>query len=84
MFEVIPIAADGHFKTDPIPPGKYNLFLFAVRSSTPPQSTEAADFHGQLQFTVPERGDMPTIEMVAKANNEPATAEQWLSRARDR
>jgi RNA polymerase sigma factor (sigma-70 family) len=65
-FDVIPIKADGRFTTDPIPPGEYHLYLFAVRSSTPEQSSQQSDFVGQLPFTIPERGDMPKVELVAK------------------
>lgn len=63
-FDVIPTKADGRFTTDPIPPGDYYLYLDAVRTSTPEH--QSSDFGGQLQFTVPERGDMPKVEVVAK------------------
>jgi RNA polymerase sigma factor (sigma-70 family) len=71
VFDAMPIGPDGHFKTDPIPPGKYFVDLFAVLSSTPPQSTQAADFSGHVDFTVPERGAPPEIVLVAKANKDP-------------
>jgi RNA polymerase sigma factor (sigma-70 family) len=70
-FEAMPLGPDGRFKTDPIPPGKYFIDLFAVRSSTPEQSTTEADFWAHLDFTVPERGDMPEITVIAKPNNGP-------------
>jgi RNA polymerase sigma factor (sigma-70 family) len=70
-FEALPIGSDGRFKTDPIPPGKYSINLFAVRSSTPEQSSQDADFQGHLDFTVPERGEMPEIMVIAKPNNGP-------------
>lgn len=65
-FDVIPITADGRFTTDPIPPGKYELDLFALRSDTPHQSPQQSDFSGRLQFTIPEQGDMPKVEIIAK------------------
>jgi RNA polymerase sigma factor (sigma-70 family) len=65
-FDTIPIKADGRFTTDPIPPGEYHLELYAVRASTPEKSSQGSDFDGQLRFTVPEGGDMPKIEVVAK------------------
>jgi RNA polymerase sigma factor (sigma-70 family) len=69
-FDTIPIKADGRFTTDPIPPGQYHLFLDAVRTSTPEQSEQQPDFQGQVQFTVPERGDMPKVEVVVKPVSE--------------
>jgi RNA polymerase sigma factor (sigma-70 family) len=65
-FDVIPITSAGRFTTDRIPPGKYMLDLFAVRSSTPELSNQSSDFQGQLQFTVPEKGDLPMVEVIAK------------------
>ncbi len=65
-FDVIPIKADGRFTTDPIPPGEYMLFLSAVRVSTPEQSSQQSDFNAQLTFKVPQRGDPPKVEVVAK------------------
>ena len=66
-FDVLPIAADGRFTTDPIPPGHYTLHLFAVRSSTPDQSTQSSDFAAQKSFTVPQEGDMPKLVVTATA-----------------
>ncbi len=68
--DVIPITSDGAFKTDPIPPGKYSLWLFAVRAATPNQSSQAADFQSQLELTVPAEGDMPEVEIQAKPRKE--------------
>lgn len=65
-FDVLPIKADGRFTTDPIPAGTYYLYLFAVRSSTLEQTSQQSDFEGQLQFTVPEKGDLPEVEVLAK------------------
>jgi RNA polymerase sigma factor (sigma-70 family) len=64
-FDVLPIQSDGRFTTDPIPPRTYHLSLHAVRSSTHEQSSQRSDFEGRLEFTVPQTGDMPTIEVVA-------------------
>jgi RNA polymerase sigma factor (sigma-70 family) len=65
-FDMIPISSDGRFTTAPIPPGKYILFLDAVRASTPEKSIQGSDFDGQVDFTIPERGEMPKVEVVAK------------------
>jgi beta-lactamase regulating signal transducer with metallopeptidase domain/thiol-disulfide isomerase/thioredoxin len=70
-FDVIPITSEGRFTTDPIPPGKYSASLFAVRASTPQLSSQSSDFSGGLSFTVPEKGDMPKVEIIAKANRPP-------------
>ncbi len=67
-FDVIPITSDGRFTTDPIPPGKYSADLFAVLASTPKLSSQSSDLSGNLSFTVPEEGDLPKVELVAKAN----------------
>ena len=68
-FDVIPITADGRFTTDPIPPGKYTAELFVVLASTPQLSSQTSDFSGRASFTVPEEGEMPLVEIVAKANS---------------
>ncbi len=68
-FDVIPITADGRFTTDPIPPGKYTAELFVVLASTPQLSSQTSDFSGRSSFTVPEEGEMPLVEIVAKANS---------------
>ena len=71
-FDVIPITSEGRFTTDPIPPGKYSASLFAVRASTPRLSSQSSDFSGGFSsFTVPEKGDMPKVEIVAKPNRPP-------------
>jgi hypothetical protein len=66
-FDEIPIKSDGRFTTDPIPPGKYYLYLFAVRASTLEHPNQDSDFTGHLEFTVPEQGEMPKVEVVEKA-----------------
>jgi RNA polymerase sigma factor (sigma-70 family) len=83
-FEVIAVGSDGRFRTDPMPPGKYLADLFAVRSSTPEQSTQQADFFGHLDFTVPDRGDLPELVVIAKPNTAPPAAQHGLPRARGR
>jgi RNA polymerase sigma factor (sigma-70 family) len=70
-FEALPIGSDGRFKTDPMPPGKYFADLFAVRSSTPEEAAGQADFDGRLAFTVPDKGNLPELVLIAKAR--PAT-----------
>ncbi|HWB13058.1 MAG TPA: M56 family metallopeptidase [Pirellulales bacterium] len=67
-FDVIPISSDGRFTTDPIPPGKYSADLFAVLASTPQLSSTSADFSGNVSFTVPEEGELPQVELIAKAS----------------
>ena len=70
-FDVIPIASDGHFTTDPIPPGKYSADLSAVLASTPQLSSQSPDYFGGLSFTVPEKGDPPKVELIAEKNRPP-------------
>jgi hypothetical protein len=70
-FDVIPITSDGRFTTDPIPPGKYSAHLFAMLASTPRLSSQSSDFSGNVSFTVPEEGELPKVELVAKANRPP-------------
>ncbi len=67
-FDVIPITSEGRFTTDPIPPGKYTTSLFANLDSTPVLSSQSSDFSGAGSFTVPETGEMPQVEIVAKPN----------------
>ena len=66
-FDVISIDSSGQFTTDPIPPGQYYASLWAVLASTPDLSTQSADFSGGTSFTVPEQGELPKVEVVAKA-----------------
>ncbi len=70
-FDVIPITSEGRFTTDPIPPGKYSTSLFAVRASSPRLSSQSSDFSGDVSFDIPEKGDMPKVEIVAKPNRPP-------------
>lgn len=67
--DVLPITSDGRFTIDPIPPGDYTAHLFAVRAATPQLSSQRSDFSATASFTVPEEGEMPKIEIVAKANS---------------
>ncbi|HEY4261820.1 MAG TPA: thioredoxin-like domain-containing protein [Schlesneria sp.] len=66
-FDVIPITSDGHFTTDPIPPGEYMTNLFAVLESTPQLSSQSSDFSGESRFSIPEQGNHPKVEIIAKA-----------------
>ncbi len=66
MFDVLPIQSDGRFTTNPIPPGMYVLNIFAVRASSGDQSNQESDFDATLSFTVPQRGEMPSVEVVAR------------------
>lgn len=65
-FDVIPIDADGRFTTDPIPPGDYLADLFALLASTPQLSSQSADYFGSATFTVPQEGELPKVEVIAK------------------
>jgi thiol-disulfide isomerase/thioredoxin len=65
-FDVIPIASDGRFTTDPIPPGDYTTSLFAVLESTPQLSSQRSDFSGTSRFSIPEEGEHPKVEIIAK------------------
>ncbi|HEY2250201.1 MAG TPA: M56 family metallopeptidase, partial [Planctomycetaceae bacterium] len=67
-FDVIPITSDGRFTTGPIPPGKYTAEIYAVRAAAPKLASQFSDFSGDVSFTVPEMGDAPQVEIVAKAN----------------
>jgi RNA polymerase sigma factor (sigma-70 family) len=67
-FDVLPIKSDGRFTTDPIPPGKYHLHLYAMRDSSIEQSSQQSDFDGFLAFTVPQLGEMPKLEVIAKSS----------------
>ncbi len=81
-FDTIPLTAEGRFTTDPMPPGTYLVTLFAIRASTLRQFAqgESSDFDGQMHFTVPERGEMPKVELVAKPVKEarPASTDYRL------
>lgn len=67
-FDVIPIGSDGKFTTEPMPPGKYTAALFAVRADTPKLSSQSADFSAYQSFTIPETGEPPPLEVIAKAS----------------
>ncbi|MEI8379593.1 MAG: TlpA disulfide reductase family protein [Planctomycetota bacterium] len=70
-FDVIPITSDGNFATDPIPPGNYTADLYVIRATTPALPSQSTEFSGRISFSVPENGDMPEIEILAKANRPP-------------
>ncbi|MHC5539755.1 M56 family metallopeptidase, partial [Singulisphaera rosea] len=70
-YDVVPVTPQGRFTIDPIPGGEYSADLFAVRASTPRLSSQSSDFSAGSSFTVPERGDAPKVEFVAKATAQP-------------
>ena len=72
-FGVIPIESDGQFTTDPIPPGKYDAELYAIRASTPTLSRQSSDFFGRDEFTVPEQGELPQVEIETIAKGPTST-----------
>ncbi|MFN7450593.1 MAG: M56 family metallopeptidase [Pirellula sp.] len=72
-FGVIPIESNGQFTTDPIPPGKYDAELYAIRASTPLLSRQSSDFFGRDEFTVPEQGELPKVEIETIAKGPTST-----------
>ncbi|HEX7378050.1 MAG TPA: redoxin family protein, partial [Pirellulales bacterium] len=72
-FDAIPITSDGRFTIDPIPPGQYWAYLYAVLEATPRLSPQQSDFSflTVATFTVPEEGELPKVELIAKANAAP-------------
>ena len=66
-FDCIPIESDGDFTTDPIPPGVYWAELFAAREDN--AEAMQSDFTARVDFTVPAEGDLPTLELKAKARS---------------
>jgi beta-lactamase regulating signal transducer with metallopeptidase domain len=72
-FGVIPIESDGQFTTDPIPPGKYDAELYAIRASTPTQSRQSSDFFGRDEFTVSDQGELPKVEIETIAKGPTST-----------
>jgi hypothetical protein len=71
-FEAIPIKADGHFLSDPVPPGKYSIDMSAERASTPSAASDGTitRFRGEAKFTIPENGGDQHIEIVAVSYKE--------------
>ena len=71
-FEAIPIKADGHFLSDPVPPGKYWIDMSAERASTPSAASDGTitRFRGEAKFTIPENGGDQHIEIVAVSYEE--------------
>jgi hypothetical protein len=66
-FDAIPIKADGHFLSDPVPPGKYWIALSAEGASTPSAASDRTitRFGGKAKVTIPENGGVQHIEIVA-------------------
>jgi beta-lactamase regulating signal transducer with metallopeptidase domain len=83
-FGVIPIESDGHFTTDPIPPGKYDAELYAIRSSTPTLSRQSSDFFGRDEFTVPDQGELPKVEIETIARGPTLTLTEMMEDIRIR
>ena len=67
-FDVIPISSDGRFTTPPLPPNRYDFQLAAMRATTPVESNQGYDFGGSATVVIPETGDIPPVEIVAKSH----------------
>jgi RNA polymerase sigma factor (sigma-70 family) len=65
-FDVIPIGPDGVFSTPPLPPNRYQFMLWATLAATPEQESHEADWSGQTEVVIPETGEIPKVEIVAK------------------
>ena len=77
-FDVMPIGPDGRFTTPPLPPGRYDLSLFAIRATTPRAGLhegQHSDFGGGARINVPERGEVQPVEIVAKERRPEARAQ---------
>lgn len=83
-FGVIPIESDGNFTTDPIPPGKYDAELYAIRASTPTLSRKSSDFFGRDEFTVPDQGELPKVEIETIAKGPTLTLTEMMEDIRIR
>ncbi len=58
-FDVMPIGPDGRFTTLPLPPGRYDLSLFAIRATTPRAGIhegQHSDFGGGAADQCPREG----------------------------
>ncbi len=65
-FDVIPIGPDGVFTTPPLPANQYDFQLWATLAATPEQESGRADFDGRTKAAIPETGDIPKVEIVAR------------------
>jgi hypothetical protein len=64
-FEVIPIKSDGHFLTDPMPPGEYEFRLFAVGESPPEGASQSSEFNGQANITISGKSGNQQLQIDA-------------------
>ena len=65
-FDVIPIGPDGVFSTPTLPPNRYEFTLWATLATTPDGESGEADFSGSTYVVIPETGEIPNVEIVAK------------------
>ncbi len=65
-FDVIPIGPDGVFLTPPLPANEYFFDLWVTLAATSQQERRQADFDGQAKVVIPETGEIPKVEIVAK------------------
>lgn len=63
-FQVIRILNEREFTTDPIPPGDYICYFMGKKS-------REFDLKGGVNFTVPEKGKSPELEIVVRAATDP-------------
>jgi hypothetical protein len=64
-FDVIPIKSDGHFLTELMPPGEYDVRLFAVRETTPEAAIQSSEFEGQAKITISGKAGTQKLDIVA-------------------
>jgi RNA polymerase sigma factor (sigma-70 family) len=67
-FDVIPIGSDGRFSTTPLPPNSYQFMVTAMLAATPDQDHQRSDFDGWKTVVIPEKGEIPPVEIVAKGS----------------
>ena len=70
-FDVVPIRPDGKFTTDPIPPGKYEIAVYATSAQRLKQPNPQYDYDGRFEFTVPDNGEMPEVVFDAQERKQP-------------
>ncbi len=68
-FDVIPIASDGRFTTPPLPPNRYEFELCGhACHDTGRKAIRATTSRGSATVVIPETGEIPPVEIVARAN----------------
>lgn len=72
-FDVIPITSDGRFTTPPLPPNQYEFQVAGMLASAP-QGQQGYDFDGSATVTIPEKGEVPPVEIVVKPKEARAEA----------